>query len=465
MKKIVVLGAGQSSPFLIRHLLELAAGRGWIVTVADRDPELAAARVAGHPLGEAIALDAAAEQRLAATVGGADLLVNLLPPDLQLPIARECLRQRVPMVSVSYATPEIRALGEEAAGLGVLLLMEIGLDPGIDHMASMSLVDRVHRRGGIVDSFLSYGSGVPAPESVDNPLAYAITWSPRSVVLAGRAGAHFLRDGRLRAVPKHRVFDCTWPVEVPGVGRMTAYPNRDSLAYRRIFGLAHAHTLIRGTLRHPGFCRAWRLIVRLGLNTERIAIPGLPERSFAELVEMFLPDGLSGSTVEERTAEYLALPLDDPALASLRWLGLFSREPAGFAGKTVTDALAGLLLEKLRLPPGGRDMVVLLHQLEARYPAAAGGDAVGRRERVTATLVERGEPGGITAMARTVGLPAALAARLVLDREIDLAGCHIPTEPSIYEPLLAELEREGVRFLETTEVVGARQPAAASALT
>lgn len=458
MKKIVVLGAGQSSPFLIRYLLDLAAERCWLVTVADRDPDLAASRVSGHPRGTAIAFDAGAEGQLAGTVGEADLLVNLMPPGLQLAIAQECVRQDTPMISVSYATPEIRSLGDEAARRGVLLLMEIGLDPGIDHMASMALVNRVHRQGGIVESFVSYGSGVPAPESVDNPLAYAITWSPRSVVLAGRDGAHFLRDGQLRAVPKHRVFDCTWPVEVEGVGPMTAYPNRDSLAYRRIFGLAEARTLIRGTLRHPGFCRVWRQVVRLGLNTESISIPRLAERSFAELVEMFLPAGLSGRTVEERAAEFLGLRLDDPALAGLRWLGLFSAEPTGVEGATVTDALAQLLLEKLRLPADGRDMVVLLHELLVRYPIRSelGNEGQARRERIIATFVEHGEPGGVTAMARTVGLPAALTARLILDGEIDLVGCQIPTEPAVYEPVLAELKREGMRFVERVEAADRR---------
>jgi saccharopine dehydrogenase-like NADP-dependent oxidoreductase len=454
MKKIVVLGAGQSAPFLIRYLLDLAAERGWVVTVGDLDPDLAAARVAGHPRGQAVAFDAGCEAQLASTAGEADLVVNLMPPELQLPIARQCVRRGTPMVSASYATPEIRALGDEAARRGVLLLMEIGLDPGIDHMAAMALVDRVHRQEGIVESFVSYGSGVPAPESVDNPLAYAITWSPRSVVLAGRGGAHFLRDGRLRAVPKHRVFDCTWPVEVEGVGQMTAYPNRDSLAYRRIFGLTRAKTLIRGTLRHPGFCRAWRQIVRLGLNTERISVPRLAERSFAELVEMFLPAGLSGATVLERTAEFLGLSADDPTLASLRWLGLFSTEPTGVDGATVTDALAQLLLDKLRLPAGGRDMVVLLHELLVRYPVETIGRGSGgpaRRERITATLVQYGVPDGVTAMARTVGLPAALAARLALDGEIALVGCHIPTEPAVYEPVLTELGHEGIRFVERVE--------------
>lgn len=453
MKRILVLGAGQSSPYLIRHLLDRAAERDWLVTVGDRDPDLAASRVADHDRGEAIAFDAGATGRLAEIVAEADLVVNLLPPGLQPILARECVHQARHMVSVSYATSGVRELGREAARRGTLLLMEIGLDPGIDHMGTMSLIDRLHRGGAVIESFESYGSGVPAPDSVDNPLGYAITWSPRSVVLAGLDGAHYLRDGQLRAVPKHRVFETTWPVEVEGVGTMEAYPNRDSLAYREIFGLAQARTLVRGTLRHPGFCEAWRQVVRLGLNTERISIPRLAEKSFAELVDMFLPEGLPGATVEERTASFLGPGADKTAMASLRWLGLFSDRPTGVDGATATDALVHLLLDKLRLPPGGRDMIVLLHRLGVRYPASKGASSEARRERVTATLVERGEPGGITAMARSVGLPAALAVSLVLDGEIDLVGCHIPTEPAIYEPVLVELARHGVRFEERTEAV------------
>jgi saccharopine dehydrogenase-like NADP-dependent oxidoreductase len=444
MRTILVLGAGQSAPFLIRWLLDAAAEGDWRVVVADRDPEAAAARVGGHLRGEARRLDAADPAARAAAVAGADLVVNLLPPSFQPEVARDCVAAGRHMVSASYAAPEVVALSDEARRRGVVLLTEIGLDPGIDHMSAMALVDRLRAAGGEVVGFESYGSGVPAPDSIANPLGYAITWNPRNVVLAATAGARYLRRGKLKVVPWERVFADTWPVEVEGVGPMEAYPNRDSLAYRRVFGLESAATVLRGTLRHPGFCRVWRQVVRLGLPDDRIPIPDLAERSWAELVEMFLPDG--AGTVEQRVAELLGLAEGSPEMEALRWLGLFSGEPVGGAEPapaTAADALVGLLQRKLALPPGGRDLVVLLHDLEVAYEGGA------RRERVTSTLTVYGEPGGVTAMARTVGLPAAIAAKLILDTERpEHLGCQIPTEPGIYRPILRELEREGVRFVE-----------------
>lgn len=456
MQRILVLGAGRSSPYLIRHLLEQTRERDWIVAVADLDPDLAAARVAGWPRGEAMAFDVDTEGRLAETLREADLVVNLLPSKLQLRIARECVRQGRPMVSASYATPEIRALDAEARRRGVLLLTEIGLDPGIDHMSTMALIDRVRGEGGIVERFESYGSGVPAPDSLANPLAYAITWDPRNVVLAGSAGAHYLRDGSPKMVPWSRVFEQTWEVDVPGIGTMEAYANRDSLAYRQIFGLAEATTLIRGTLRYPGWCETWRQVVRLGLAGSEIPIPRLAERSFAELVELFLPEEVEGATTEERAARFLGLPRDSRALANLSWLGLFSTEPCGASGETATDALIHRLRETLTLPPGGRDLILLLHDLTVRYPTPGAKDQRPgmRRERITSTLIQHGERDGITAMARTVGLPAAIAARLVLDGELELTGCHIPTEPRIYHPVLAELAREGLEMHEEVRPAG-----------
>lgn len=445
MKEILVLGAGQSAPHLIRHLLEHADAGGFRVTVADRDPELAASRVGGHPRGRAIGFDAAADADDAGAEGdpiaAADLVVSLLPPPLQPAIARRAVAGGTSMISASYTDPKVRALDAEARHRGVLLLNEMGLDPGIDHMSTMALFDRVRAEGGEVEAFESYGSGVPAPDSRSNPLGYAVTWNPRNVVMAGRDGAQYLRDGQIRRRTWRRVFGETWPVEVDGVGMMEAYPNRDALVYRDAFGLAGAHTLIRGTLRWPGFAESWHAVVLLGLPDEALAVPGLPERSWAELVEMHLPEGFGGGTgdVAGRVAAFLGLDPEGPVIEKLRWLGLFDDAPIGGAAATPAEALAGLLSRRLTLPPGGRDMVVLHHGLTVRYP----GDS---HQRLTSTLVEYGEPGGITAMARTVGLPAAIAARLVLAGHLDLAGCHIPTEPGIYRPVLAELEREGLRF-------------------
>lgn len=462
MRQILVLGAGHSAPYLIRHLLDRAGsdtGGGWRVVVADRDAELAARRVGGHPRGEPTGLDADDPPRREALIAAADLVVNLLPPSFQVPVARDCVRLGRHMVSASYAAPELRALSAEAARRGVLLLAEIGLDPGIDHMSTMALLDRLRGEGAAVESFESYGSGVPAPDSIANPFAYAVTWNPRNVVTAGAKGARYLRRGRVRIVPPARVLAETWPVAVDGVGPMEAYANRDSLPYRDTFGLATADTVVRATLRHPGFCAAWRQVVRLGLTGDEIAVPRLGERSWGEVVDMFLPEGTAGATVEKRAAHFLGLDGDDPALAALRWLGLFSDEPAATdTAGTAAEALIALIQEKLVLPPGGRDLVILRHELIVRRP----GDAAPRRERVTSTLVEFGEPGGITAMAKTVGLPTAIAARLILAAPPTHTGCQIPTEPAIYQPILRELEREGLRFVERVEPVEATAAAPAA---
>jgi saccharopine dehydrogenase (NADP+, L-glutamate forming) len=443
MKNLLVLGAGHSSPYLIDYLLEAAGPRGWTVTVADRDAELAAARVDGHPCGISRRVDAGLADDLSAAILDAEVVVNMMPPGFQRVIARECLRSRTHMLSVSYTTPEVRRLTDEARERGVLLLCELGLDPGIDHMATMSLLEKVRDEGGKVTSIESYGAGLPAADSVANPLGYAITWNPRNVVMAGADGALFLRDGEIRAVPAAQVFSESWPVNVDGLGAFEAYPNRDSLIYRNLFGLHEARTVIRGTLRYPGWCDAWLQIVKLGLNNERLEIPGLSERSFSEMVAMFLPPGGNGDA-EGAALRHLGLATADPAFEKLKWLGLFSDRPIGGHPRTAVEALAQLLTEKLDLPPGGRDVVILLHNLEVAYDN-------GRSERICATLVEHGEPDGVSAMARTVGLPTGIAARLLLDGELALTGCHLPTEPAIYRPVLAELAREGIAFKETRE--------------
>lgn len=448
MKRILVLGAGQSAGFLIEHLLAAAQEQGWFVTVGDRDPELAARRVGEHPCGEAIDFDAGDTEMTASQVAATDVVVNLLPQRFQPILARACLQHGSHLVSVSYRDREMDAMDEEARRRGVLLLTEVGLDPGIDHMAAMSCLERVRSRQGIVEAFESYGAGLPAPEVAANPLRYCVTWNPRNVVMAGESGAQYLRAGRIKLAPWHRVFQHTWAREVPGIGVMEAYPNRDSLAYRDLFGLDAAHTLVRGTLRYPGWCALWRAVVALGLPNETLAVPDLPERSLGELVGMFLPDDGTGADLPARVADWLGLDPDGPVMEALAWLGLFSDEPCGAPARTAAEALAWLLETRLALPTGARDMVLLLHLVEARYPRE--GD---RRERLRSTLIDYGRPGGWTAMARTVGLPASLATRLLLTGELPLTGSHIPTHPAIYRPILEGLAAAGLRLEESVEEI------------
>ncbi|MCA9548599.1 MAG: saccharopine dehydrogenase NADP-binding domain-containing protein [Myxococcales bacterium] len=444
---VLVLGAGQSAPYLIKYLLENAAAHDWRVVVADRDEAMAQARVGGHPRGRAVALDAKDTAALRTLVADAKVVVNFLAPMFQHPVAELCLELGRHMVSASYQDRRVGALHDAAVAKNVTLLCELGLDPGMDHMSAMKLIHALQAKGGVITSFCSYGSGVPALDSRDNPLGYAITWNPRNVVMSGEAGAQYLLDGRIKVVPYPDLFHRSWPVEVPGVGTMEAYPNRDSLSYKAIYGLADAETLIRGTLRYPGYCETWYQVARLGLPNERIPIPNLAERTWAELTDMFLPPGEHGS-VRLRAARHLGISPGGTIMKNLEWLGIFDDTPTGAPGETAAEAMIHLLKGKLRLPPRGRDMVILAHELLVHYP-----DEGGRKERVTSTLVDLGEPDGLTAMSKTVGLPAALGARLLMTDSFPRPGSFIPIEPVIYEPMLEELAQAGLTFEERVEAL------------
>ncbi len=448
MKSILVLGAGQSSPYLIHHLLKLADQYDWSVTVGDIDRELAEMRVGGHPRGTAIRFDVNDEVVRSTQIEWSDVVINMLSPTFQDLVAWDCVAHGRHMLSVSYRDQVIRDLGRDAHRKGVLLLCEMGLDPGIDHMSAMSVIDAVHARGGRITRFCSYGSGVPAPDQEHNPLRYVITWNPRNVVMASEDGAEYMQDRKIKLVPWHHVFHHTWPVEVDGLGLFEAYPNRDSIAYMRVFGLTHVHTMIRGTLRYPGWSETWAQIVRMGLPNEDLRIPSLGDRSYREVTEMFLPMTNVNEPIEERVARFLQISPTGMIMQNLAWLGLFSDEKIGCEGETPAAMMVHLLKRKLPLLPGMRDMVIIMHELDVEYA-----DQARRRERVTSTLVARGEANGFTAMAKTVGLPVAIAAKLLLNGELELDGSQIPTHRSIYEPVLSELAKEGLEFREKVEPI------------
>lgn len=447
MKQILVLGAGKSARYLIHHLLHEASEMDAFVTVGDVNLEMASECVAGHPRGNAILFDANDAIHRATRIGSADVVVNMLAPRFQSIVAADCIHAARPMLSVSYRDQAVRDLSLDAQRQGVLLLTELGLDPGLDHMSAMALIRRVRDEGGVVRGFWSYGSGIPAPDSVQNPLRYAITWNPRNVVMSGEMGAQYLEDGRIKIVPHHQVFNSTWTVEVDGVGTLEAYANRDSLTYLDTFGLANAHTMIRGTLRYPGWSETWAQIVKLGLPNETVRIPKLEERSYREVVEMFLPATSTDTNIESRVARYLGISPTGRIMENLRWLGLFSEDATGCRRETAAGMLIELLERKLPLEPDGRDVVILHHKLEIGYP-----EQNGRLEEITSTLVYEGEPGGFTAMTKTVGFVTAIAARLVLEGKIPLTGAQIPMHPSIYTPILEELGRVGLSFRETMTV-------------
>ena len=370
----------------------------------------------------------------------------MLAPAFHHLVALECTNYKCHMVSASYESNEIRDLDLDAHRKNVLILNEMGLDPGIDHMSAMKLIHTVRDKGGFISAFLSYGSGIPAPDSINNPLKYAITWNPGNITSAGDAGGLYMEEGKVKLLSHPHVFNRTWTVEVDGIGTLEAYPNRNSLMYQDLFGLEKVSTMIRGTLRYPGWSETWQQIVRLGLPNATMPVPNLADMSYRSFLQMFLPLHVSGKKLEQRVANFLQINPTGNIMDNLKWLGLFSEEKIGGNYRTAADVITNLLIKKLALPPDGRDMVILQHEIEVCYPKEDN-----RSERIITTLIEYGEPGGFTAMSKTVGLPAAIAVKLILTGKMPLTGCHIPTHPTIYEPVLAELKKLGIQFQETVK--------------
>jgi saccharopine dehydrogenase-like NADP-dependent oxidoreductase len=448
VKNILILGAGLSSRFLIHKLLEQSQAEDWFVTVADRDIEAAKQTVRGNARGHAVMFEANDADLRATLIDSADVVVNLLTRPLQHLIALDCLYHGKSMVTASYEESAVRKLDNDANRRGILILNELGVDPGIDHMIAISLIHRVRSRGGIITSFHSYGGGLPAKESIQNPLNYAITWNPRNVLLAGEDGAIYKEKGKIKMLPFHEVFNRSWNVEVGELGILEAYPNRDALSYESLLGLEHAHTMIRGTLRYPGWSETWQCIVQLGLTNEILHVPGLKDMTYREMVEMFLPPHHGESHFDQDLATYLGISPTGDVMSKLRWLGLFSTEKIGLDVRTTAQVMTHLIREKLALPENGKDVVVLWHQICAEYE-----NGRTKKERITHEMVEYGDPRSFSSISRTVGLPLSVAVRLILKDALNLTGCVIPTHPTVYEAILPELEKEGLVFKETTEVI------------
>ncbi len=443
MKQILVLGAGQSTPYLINYLLDEAQKHKWFVTVGDLNLANAQKAVGNHPGGSAIHFDINDAVMRSTQIKKADVVVSMLSPIFHHLVALECVNHGAHMVSASYESKKIKALDLDAHRRNLLILNEMGLDPGIDHMSAMKLIQHVRDNDGQISAFLSYGSGIPAPDMTCNPLRYCITWNARNITRAGEVGALYKEQGKIKVLAYHHVFHRTWPVEVEGVGTLEAYPNRNSLIYEELFGLDGVRTMIRGTLRYPGWSETWSQIVRLGITNDTMPIPNLHEMTYRKLLEMFLSINVSGGKLENRVANLLQINPTGKIMENLKWLGLFEDEIIGGDVYTAADVLTNLLVKKLALPENGRDMVILQHEIEATYPKEKN-----RRERILATMIEYGKAGKYTAMSKTVGLPGAIAVKLILTNKLPLTGCHIPTHPAIYEPVLKELKKLGLTFTE-----------------
>ena len=442
--RLLLLGAGRSASSLIQYLLRHAPTENWFLTVADVNPAHLAPVLAAHSqYARAVPFDLANEAQLEELVGQADAVISMLPAALHPVVARACVRHHRHLATASYVSPEMRELHDEAQAAGVTLLMECGLDPGLDHMSAMRAIAHIRARGGVITSFKSYCGGLLALAAEgDNPWKYKFTWNPRNVVLAGQSTAKFFENGQLRLIPYQQLFGRTETLSLPGYGEFEGYANRDSLSYRAPYGLDTIPTILRGTLRRPGYCAAWHALVRLGLTDDAVSLDNPETLTWAELVAAYLPaSSIPHLAIAQRTATYLGLNPAGEEMGRLTWLGLFSDRPVGHAHATPAQLLERLLAEKWQLQPHDHDLIVMQHLFEYELN--------GTTHRLTSSLAVEGDDATHTGMAKTVGLPLGMAVRRLLRGEVPQRGVLIPVQADLYEPILDELAADyGIRFSE-----------------
>lgn len=443
MKNLLIIGAGRSATVLINYILEQAHQYNFFVTVGDADVDLARRKVNDHPNGRAIWLDASKPNDRRDVISRHDVVVSLLPPQMHLEVAQDCIVLGKHMVTASYVSKQVFRLGDEARQRALVFMNELGLDPGIDHMSAMQRIHKIQKDWGKINAFYSYTGGLVAPESDDNPWHYKFSWNPRNVVLAGQGTAQFLEDGKLKYIPYRRLFRQYRIIDIPQYGEWEVYANRDSLLYREAYGLQNIKTLFRGTIRHIGFCDAWNALVRIGLTDATFPIVNSEQLTYHDLMEAFLGISTHTGSVKDRIAKLLETDPESDVMKKLEWLGLFSKRRIKVKDATPALILEQLLLEKWALQPHERDMVIMQHLFEYEQ---------GRKKRkLKSTLVLKGNDGTDTAMSRLVGLPLGIFVKLLLLGKISTTGVNIPTMPEVYEPIMAELEDFGVKFMEEEE--------------
>jgi saccharopine dehydrogenase (NADP+, L-glutamate forming)/spermidine synthase len=436
MKNILVLGAGMVSRPLVRYLLDLPDVK---VTMASRTVEKASSIINNHPDGTPVSLNVADDEKLESLILNADVVVSLLPYVYHVKVAKMCISHKKHLVTTSYVSSEMNALDNEAKEAGILLLNECGLDPGIDHMSAMKIIHEVEQRNGYIESFHSTTGALPSHEHNTNPFGYKFSWSPRGVLLASRNPAKWLEKGEIISIPGENLFENYRLQDVPNVGTFENYPNRDSVQYKEIYGLNKAETVYRGTFRMTGWCETLRSISKIGWLDDT-AIPNSNLKTYAEITAYLLKTK-NDDTLYDKTASFLQLPTYSAVLKRLDWLGLFSDIDLPEEKDNPLDYLNVLTLNKMALSQDEKDMIVMHHEFLAVY-----GD---KKEYLTSTLVNYGDPHGDSAVARTVALPAAIAVKLILNKTIDQTGVHIPIKPEIYLPILKELETMDISFTET----------------
>jgi saccharopine dehydrogenase-like NADP-dependent oxidoreductase len=439
MSKILIIGAGRSSSSLITYLLTHAGTYNWQITIADANKAAVEAKIADYKdNATAVEFDATNAQLREKLIAHSDLVISMLPAFMHGDVARDCVRLGRHLATASYVSADMRELDAEAKQKNILLLNECGLDPGIDHASAMKVIDHIKSIGGKITGFKSFCGGLVAPESNDNPWGYKFSWNPRNVVLAGQGTAQFIEDGNLKFIPYNRIYTQTETIEMDGYGKFDGYANRDSISYKEPYGLSDTTTMLRGTLRMPGYCKAWNVFVKLGLTDDTYKIKHADSMTYTQLLESFLPNGTASTKV--KLTAFMGTEMDDSVMEKLEYLELFSNKPIRMAEGSPAELLQHLLEEKWLLKAGDKDMIVMQHQFEYQLN--------GVYKQLNSSLVVIGDDEVHTAMAKTVGLPLAITVKNFLTGKFSLYGVQIPIVKEIYEPLLEELETLGVTFLE-----------------
>ncbi len=433
MKTVLCLGAG----LVARPYVQYLCNKGFHVMVASRTKTKAKSLIEGCKSAEAVEFNIKTDiQLLDELIAEADLVCSLLPYTYHVNAAKIAIKHKKPFCTTSYISQEMMALDEEAKKAGIILLNECGVDPGIDHMSAMKIIDDVHSNGGKIISFTSFTGGLPAPDANNNPFGYKLSWSPRGVLLAGRNDAHFLRDGKDVKIPGPDLFDNYEIMDVPGIGQFEGYPNRDSMAFIEYYGIPETKTMLRGTLRNIGWCKTLKTIADLGiLDLEERSFDGM---TYSDMIKELV--SADSNDVIEAVSLYTGLDKNNPIIERLEWLGLFSDVLIPSALNTRLDSLCHLFEEKLQYASDERDMIVMHHEFIAEYSD--------KKEKITSTLIDYGIPNGDSSMSRTVALPVAIASRLILEGNISMNGVYRPVLPDIYNPILRELDQLGISLEE-----------------
>lgn len=441
MRNILIIGAGKSASYLIKYFLDKSISEQLKITIVDLETSNAKKWIGNHPNATALKLDIFDKSAREQAVQNADIVVSMLPARFHIEVAKDCLTFGKHLVTASYVSAEMKALDAKAKAKNLIFLNEIGLDPGVDHMSAMQVIDRIRAAGGKMLLFESFTGGLMAPESDTNLWNYKFTWNPRNVVLAGQGGAaKFLQEDKFKYIPYHRLFRRTEFLEVEGYGRFEAYANRDSLKYQDVYGLENVRTLYRGTIRRVGFSRAWQIFVLLGMTDDSYTIADSENMSYRSFVNSFLPYSPTDS-VKLKLRYQLKIDQDDIVWEKLEELDIFSSsKKVGLKNATPAQILQKILLDSWSLSPEDKDMIVMYHKF--------GYELNGKKHQIDATMVCTGEDQTYTAMAKTVGLPVAIATLAILNNKIQRYGVQIPTKTELYTPVLNELKDFGIIFHE-----------------